>query len=132
MASQSWAAREFVVQQSYDGRYGRTKAMEYPSGEVARFDYDPQFSEVDWEYLPNGGWGSDKTRLYGVSWQTVQIDPWEAHNSAHEEFGSFDGWHTLLMQVTRPFPLLRDGKRNKKRSRNRGSPACRMGSGGED
>ena len=63
--------------------------------------FDPDFSELDWEYLPNGGWGSDKTRLYGVSWQTVQIDPWESHNSAHEEFGSFDGWHTLLMQVTK-------------------------------
>ena len=66
-----------------------------------RHAFDPDFSELDWEYLPNGGWGSGKTRLYGVSWQTVQIDPWEAHNSAHEEFGSFDGWHTLLMQVTR-------------------------------
>ena len=63
--------------------------------------FDPDFSELDWEYLPNGGWGSAKTRLYGVSWQTVQIDPWEAHNSAHEEFGSFDGWHVLLMQVTK-------------------------------
>jgi len=62
--------------------------------------FDPDFSEVDWEYLPNGGWGSERTRLYGVSWQTVQIEPWEAHNSAHEEFGSFAGWHTLVMQVT--------------------------------
>ncbi len=61
--------------------------------------FDPDFSELDWEYLPNGGWGSDRQRLYGVSWQTVQIDPWEAHNSAHEEFASFDGWHVLLMQV---------------------------------
>jgi len=63
--------------------------------------FDPDFSELDWEYLPNGGWGSEKTRLYGVSWQTVQIDPWESHNSAHEEFASFDGWHVLLMQVTK-------------------------------
>lgn len=63
--------------------------------------FDPDFSELDWEYLPNGGWGSEKTRLYGVSWQTVQIDSWESRNSAHEEFGSFDGWHTLLMQVTK-------------------------------
>jgi hypothetical protein len=63
--------------------------------------FDPQFSEVDWEYLPDGGWGSPRTRLYAISWQTVQIDPWEAHNSAHEEFGSFDGWHVLLMQVAR-------------------------------
>ncbi len=61
--------------------------------------FDPDFSEIDWEYLPNGGWGSDRQRLYNVSWQTVQIDPWEAHNSAHEEFGSFDGWHVLVMQV---------------------------------
>jgi hypothetical protein len=61
--------------------------------------FDPDFSEVDWEYLPNGGWGSEKTRLYGISWQTVRIDPWESHNSAHEEFGSFAGWHVLLMQV---------------------------------
>ena len=71
------------------------------SSDLLAHAFDPDFSELDWEYLPNGGWGSDKTRLYGVSWQTVQIDPWEAHNSAHEEFGSFDGWHTLLMQVTK-------------------------------
>ena len=64
-----------------------------------KHDFDPQFSEVDWEYLPNGGWGSEKQRLYGISWQTVRLDPWTAHNSAHEEFRSFDGWHLLLMQV---------------------------------
>jgi len=61
--------------------------------------FDPDFSEIDWEYLPNGGWGSDRQRLYGVSWQTVQLEPWEAHNSAHEEPGSFGGWHVLVMQV---------------------------------
>ena len=61
--------------------------------------FDPDFSEVDWEYLPEGGWGSPRTRLYAVSWQTVQLDPWEAHNAAHEESGAFGGWHTLVMQV---------------------------------
>ncbi len=63
--------------------------------------FDPDFSELDWEYLPDGGWGSAKTRLYAVSWQTVQLEPWEAHNSPHEEFASFGGWHVLMMQVTR-------------------------------
>jgi hypothetical protein len=62
--------------------------------------FDPDFSELDWEYLPNGGWGSEKPRLYAVSWQTVQLEPWESRNSPHEEFGSFDGWHVLVMQVT--------------------------------
>jgi hypothetical protein len=64
-----------------------------------RRDYDPEFSEIDWEYLPNGGWGSERTRLYGISWQTVRIEPWDAVNQAHEEFGSADGWHVLMMQA---------------------------------
>ncbi|MDT8999931.1 glycoside hydrolase family 16 protein [Paucibacter sp. APW11] len=64
-----------------------------------RYDFDPEYSELDWEYLGNGGWGSEKTRLYGVSWQTVRLDPWQAHNQSHEEFGSLQGWHVLMMQV---------------------------------
>lgn len=64
-----------------------------------RFDFDPQFSEIDWEYLPNGGWGDTRTRLYGIAWQTVQLNPWNAYNSAHQEFRSMSGWHTLMMQV---------------------------------
>ncbi len=64
-----------------------------------RHDFDPQFSEVDWEYLPNGGWGDPATRLYGITWQTVRIDPWQAHNQAHQEKRSMAGWHTLVMQV---------------------------------
>jgi len=64
-----------------------------------RFDFDPEFSELDWEYLPNGGWGSTQTRLYGIAWQTVQLNPWKSYNQAHEEFGSLQGWHQLMMQV---------------------------------
>ncbi|MET0208734.1 MAG: glycoside hydrolase family 16 protein [Burkholderiaceae bacterium] len=68
-----------------------------------KHDFDPEFSELDWEYLPNGGWGSDKTRLYGITWQTVRIEPWLAFNQQHEEFGALGqpgrDWHTLVMQV---------------------------------
>ena len=64
-----------------------------------RHDFDPEFSELDWEYLPNGGWGSEKTRLYGITWQTVQLNPWKAYNQSHEEFASLDGWHVLMMQI---------------------------------
>lgn len=65
-----------------------------------RFDFDPDYSELDWEYLPNGGWGDPATRLYGVSWQTVRVEPWSAHNQPHQEFRSMDGWHVLMMQVS--------------------------------
>ncbi|MBI3369830.1 MAG: hypothetical protein HY021_15675 [Burkholderiales bacterium] len=71
-----------------------------------RHAFDPRFS--------------DKTRLCGISWQTVQIEPWQPFNSAHEAIGSFDGWHVLLMQVdaaqVRMFvdgrELVRHGGRN--------------------
>ncbi len=64
-----------------------------------RFDFDPEFSEVDWEYLPNGGWGDARTRLYGITWQTARLEPWTAYNQAHQELRSVDGWHTLIVQV---------------------------------
>ena len=64
-----------------------------------RFDFDPEYSELDWEYLPNGGWGDTKTRLYGVTWQTVSLHPWKAYNQPHQSFRSVDGWHVLMMQV---------------------------------
>lgn len=64
-----------------------------------RHDYDPDFSEVDFEYLPHGGWGEPETRLYGVSWHTVRIAPWESFNQAAIVQGSFDGWQLLTVQV---------------------------------
>lgn len=64
-----------------------------------RHDYDPDFSEVDFEYLPHGGWGEPGTRLYGVSWQTVRIDPWQSFNQASIVPGSHDGWQLLTVQV---------------------------------
>lgn len=64
-----------------------------------KHDYDPDFSEVDFEYLPHGGWGEPETRLYGVSWQTVRIAPWQSFNQASILAGSFDGWQLLTVQV---------------------------------
>jgi hypothetical protein len=64
-----------------------------------KHDYDPEFSEVDFEYLPHGGWGEPETRLYGVSWQTVRIAPWQSFNQASIRQGSFDGWQVLTVQV---------------------------------
>ena len=64
-----------------------------------RFDFDPEYSELDWEYLPNGGWGDARPRLYGVTWQTVRIEPWTPYNQPVQRFGELGGWHVLVMQV---------------------------------
>ncbi|MFT7722955.1 MAG: glycoside hydrolase family 16 protein [Roseateles sp.] len=64
-----------------------------------RYDFDPEFSEVDFEYLPHGGWGAPDTRLYGVAWHTVRVNPFLPFNSSGQHKGSHDGWQLLTVQV---------------------------------
>jgi hypothetical protein len=61
--------------------------------------FDPDYSEMDFEYLPNGGWG-ESTSMHVTTWETVQIEPWNADNASSATEGSLDGWHTLVAQVT--------------------------------
>ncbi|MCV2361687.1 MULTISPECIES: glycoside hydrolase family 16 protein [Roseateles] len=95
----TYAARIRFSDQPVAGIDGDPVIQTFYAVTPLKHDFDPEFSEMDWEYLPNGGWGSEKTRLYGIAWQTVQLNPWQAHNQQHEEFGSLDGWHQLMMQV---------------------------------
>jgi hypothetical protein len=60
---------------------------------------DPDYSEIDFEYLPNGGWGS-ATSLHLTAWETFSPEPnWQMDNSSDAAEGSYEGWHTLLVQV---------------------------------
>jgi len=60
---------------------------------------DPDYSEMDYEYLPNGGWGGAELTFYVTTWETVQIEPWNAENTSNSVQGSLAGWHTLVTQV---------------------------------
>jgi hypothetical protein len=60
---------------------------------------DPNYSELDWEYLPNGGWGVTDPTLFVTSWATAQLDPYIADNTFTSATGSLDGWHILVLQV---------------------------------
>ena len=62
---------------------------------------DPSYSELDWEYLPNGGWGVGTPTLFVTSWATVQLDPWIADNRHDSASRSLAGWHTFVLQVAR-------------------------------
>jgi hypothetical protein len=95
----TYAARVRFSDAPVQGPDGDVVVQTFYSVSPLRFDFDPEYSELDWEYLPNGGWGSERTRLYGITWQTVRVEPWQAHNQSHEEFASVDGWHLLVMQV---------------------------------
>ncbi|MGW2142748.1 cellulose binding domain-containing protein [Nonomuraea bangladeshensis] len=65
-----------------------------------RFNLDPDYGELDFEYLPNGGWGEPSNILYTTSWETYQGEPWQAVNTHTEERASFAGWHDLVIQVS--------------------------------
>ena len=61
---------------------------------------DPDYSELDWEHLPNGGWGIDGPALYATTWETFSPEPnWKKDNVFKAAKGSQAGWHTLVTQV---------------------------------
>jgi len=62
--------------------------------------YNPDYSEMDFEYLPNGGWGGAPNTVHVTTWETVRIEPWDADNLSNSKQGSLSGWHTLVAQVT--------------------------------
>lgn len=61
----------------------------------------PEYSEIDFEYLPNGGWGRKGPTLFATTWETFHPEPqWKAVNAHDTKSRSYDGWHTLVVQVT--------------------------------
>ncbi len=60
---------------------------------------DPDYSELDNEYLPNGGWNYKEHAYAVTSWEKVQIDPWIADNDSDTMPDVTPGWHTIVMQV---------------------------------
>ncbi|MBB5079124.1 cellulose binding domain-containing protein [Nonomuraea endophytica] len=61
---------------------------------------DPNYGELDFEYLPNGGWGLTGPLMYMTSWETYQPDPWLADNTSTFVNSSHAGWHDLVVQVS--------------------------------
>ncbi|MFJ6793576.1 cellulose binding domain-containing protein [Streptomyces sp. NPDC091268] len=57
------------------------------------------YSEYDFEYLPNGGWGEQGNILYTTSWETYNPDPWQAVNQHTESRQSYAGWHDLVLTI---------------------------------
>jgi hypothetical protein len=61
---------------------------------------DLSYSELDFEYLPNGGWGFSAPTLFTTTWETFSPEPnWVADNVSNNAPGSREGWHTLVVQV---------------------------------
>lgn len=61
---------------------------------------DPDYGEIDFEYLPNGGWGMDQPTMFMTTWETYQPEPPTSDNLSDTVPGSQQGWHDLVFQVT--------------------------------
>ena len=59
---------------------------------------DPKYSELDFEYLPNGGWGK-ASAMWTTSWHTFNEEPKYQDLKYNIKKKSYKGWHTVVIVV---------------------------------
>jgi hypothetical protein len=97
----TYAARVRFVDIPIDGPGGDQLVESFYTISPLKAPMDPGYSELDFEYLPNGGWGSDAPTLFVTSWRTFSPEPnWKKDNVFNSTRGSKAGWHTLVTQVS--------------------------------
>ncbi|WP_147976109.1 glycoside hydrolase family 16 protein [Streptomyces sp. MS191] len=60
---------------------------------ISASDSSTDYSELDYEYLPNGGWGHVGPQLDTTTW--YKADPPDRVTRAHKR--RLEGWHTLMV-----------------------------------
>jgi hypothetical protein len=88
------AARVFFTDKPASGRDGDhiNEAFSAISPSAASAKY----SELDFEYQPNGGWGQPGPKMDMVSWRSAR----SGDRATDDYSGSLAGWHTMMMTVT--------------------------------
>lgn len=51
------------------------------------------YSELDYEYMPNGGWGSSRPELDTTSWHSAK----QGDRVYHPSYNRLHGWHTVMV-----------------------------------
>ncbi|MCJ8304560.1 glycoside hydrolase family 16 protein [Shewanella sp.] len=96
----TYAARVFFRDEPTYGPDGDEVIQTFYTISPLASPMDPEYSEVDFEYLPNGGWGSNSDpAMWTTTWETFQLTPWTKVNEYTRKPGSNAGWKTLLMTV---------------------------------
>jgi len=96
----TYAARVRFTDTSLSGPSGDQIVQSFYTISPLKAPMDPDYSELDFEYLPNGGWGIAGPTLYATTWETFSPEPnWKKDNVFQTSNGSQAGWHTLVTQV---------------------------------
>jgi len=97
----TYAARVRFTDSPTDGPSGDQLVESFYTISPLKAPWDPDYSELDFEYLPNGGWGFNGPTLFTTSWRTFIPEPnWKKDNVFNTASGSIAGWHTLVTQVS--------------------------------
>ena len=96
----TYAARVRFTDKPVSGPGGDQLVQAFYTISPLKAPMDLDYSELDYEYLPNGGWGIDGPTLYATTWETFSPEPnWKKDNLFKTTNGSQAGWHTLVTQV---------------------------------
>jgi hypothetical protein len=97
----TYAARVRFVDLPSDGPGGDGVVESFYTISPLKAPWDPDYSELDFEYLPNGGWGYSGPNLFTTSWRTFSPEPnWKKDNVFNASAGAIAGWHTLVTRVS--------------------------------
>lgn len=97
----TYAARVRFVDLPNDGPGGDGLVESFYTISPLKAPWDPDYSELDFEYLPNGGWGYSGPNLFTTSWRTFSPEPnWKKDNVFNASAGTIAGWHTLVTRVS--------------------------------
>ena len=95
----TWAARIFFTDAPSTGPDGDTVVQAF-FGITRYIEGSEPYSEIDFEYLPNGGWytGSAEPSMWSGTYRLVDFsDP--SNHAVTRTTGSLQGWRDLVMQV---------------------------------
>ncbi|MFJ8016158.1 glycoside hydrolase family 16 protein [Streptomyces sp. NPDC096339] len=87
----TYAARVYFSDKPTSGRNGDHVVQTFFP--ISPSDSSANYSELDFEYLPNGGWGTTGPRLDNVSW--FKADPPDRVNKTTKQ--RLEGWHLLMI-----------------------------------